>query len=435
MTPTTTEQSKWTSTAGPLQTKAVRTALGELTTEHKQFIQLDGIVGGPERSYSYCSLFSKTKRDDVTAAETIIGEQFSYTITRENYKEIVAAVAAALPALKANRPIDDKRRSADEESQRLQQVENDQRERHAQQQAHNAEVARIVEKLERQYPWAKTNDQSTSRQARAAANLRKELAIAFPETKFSVRSDSASMTNSVNYRWTLGPTAKAVSAIADKYEYGRYDGMQDLQTNDNSAFGEAVEQILGRAKYVSGSREVAPEILDQIGRLLCEAQQIEFRGNNTQHLFGQGDGRCLSDHIYELLARTSFPANAEISGILYAEGGLDGATNEFIQSGYQLTFTSQQFCPDPRHDTPCPLPCAACAVDGYDTPTPTSITITENEERQGIELRFPGKPPQNILDQLHDRTNGTWRYHRRGKFWYAKASDNTRDFAQRLIAA
>jgi hypothetical protein len=431
----TTPQPKWTSTAGPIQTKAVKTALGELATEHKQFIQLEGIVGGPERRHSYCSLFSTERRADVTAAETRIAEQFNYTITSGNYRQIVAAVTAALPTLKDNRPIKDERRSPDEERLRLEQVDLDNQQRQLEQQAHNAETDRIVEKLNLRYPWAKTRDDSTSRQARAAANLRKELAIAFPNTKFSVRSDSASMTNSVNYHWTLGPTAKAVAGIADKYEYGRFDGMQDLAFNDTSAFGEAVEQVLGRAKYVSGSREIPAEIHDQVGRLLCEAQQIEFQGNSTQHLFGQGDTRWLSDHVDKLLAQTTFPPNAEISGIVYSEGGQDEATKTFIESGYQLTFTtSQQFCPDPKHDTPCPLPCEACAADDCETPTPTSVTVTENRERQGIELRFPGKPPQNILDQLHHLANGTWRYHRKGRFWYAKASDNTREFAQRLAA-
>jgi hypothetical protein len=430
-----TAQPKWTSTAGPLQTKAVQRALGELTTEHKQFIQLDGIVGGPESRHSYCSLFSQAKRDDVTATETRIGEQFGYAITSENHKRIIAAVTAALPTLINDRPIDDKRRTPDEESLRLQQVATDSQQREREHEAHNAEVLRIVGELDLQYPWVKTHDDSMSRQARAAANLRQELAIAFPKTKFSVRSDSASMTNSVNYRWSLGPTAKDVAGIADKYKYGRFDGMQDLAFNDSSAFGEAVEQVLGRAKYVNGSREIPAEIHEQIGRLLCEVQQVEFQGNNTQHVFGQGDTRWLSDHIHELLARTSFPANAEISGIVYIEGGLDEATNTYTQSGYQLTFAApQQFCPDPKHDTPCPLPCEACAADGCDTPTPTTVTVTENTERQGIELRFPGKPPQNILDQLHDRANGNWRYHRKSKFWYAKSSENTREFARRLAA-
>ena len=433
----TTPQPKWTSTAGPIQTKAAKTALGNMATEHKQFIQLDGIVGGPESRHGYCSLFSTERRADVIAAETRIGEEFNYTITSENYRQIVAAVAAALSTLKDNRPIKDERRSPDQERLRLKNVDRDNEQRQIQQQAHNAELARIVDELKLKYPWAKTRDDSMSRQARAAANLRKELAIAFPNTNFSVRSDSASMTNSVNYRWTLGPTAKAVAAIADKYEYGRFDGMQDLAFNDTSAFGEAVEQILGRAKYVSGSREIPAEIHDQVGRLLCEAQQIEFQGNSTQHLFGQGDSRWLSDHIHELLGRTSFPPNAEISGIVYSEGGQDETTQEFIPSGYQLTFTTpQQFCPDPRHNTPCPLPCEACAADGCDTPkrTSTTVTITENPERQGIELRFPGKPADNILEQLHDRANGHWRYHRKGRFWYAKASENTRQFAQRLAA-
>jgi hypothetical protein len=50
MTTTTTEQPQWTSTAGPLQTKAAKTALDALRTEHKQFVQLDGIIGARKAS-------------------------------------------------------------------------------------------------------------------------------------------------------------------------------------------------------------------------------------------------------------------------------------------------------------------------------------------------------------------------------------------------
>ena len=151
----TTAQPKWTSTAGPIQTKAVKTALGELATEHKQFIQLDGIVGGPERSHSYCSLFSTEKRPDVTAAETDLGKQFAYTITSENYKQIIAAIAAVLPTLKDNRPVKDERRSPDEERVRLEQVDRDNEQREQEQQTHNLEVARLVNELTLRYPWAK----------------------------------------------------------------------------------------------------------------------------------------------------------------------------------------------------------------------------------------------------------------------------------------
>lgn len=433
---------QWTSTAGPLQTKAVNVALQNLKAEHNQYVELEGVIGGTERSHNYYSPFGNNQRDDVTQVQTEIAEQFNYTITKANYTQILDAIHAALSILQTNRPVEDKRRSFDEERQRLEQVEHDQLERQEKERQHNEEVARITEELRKKYPWAKPNDNTVSRQARAAANLRKELALAFPNTKFSVRSDSASMTNSVSYRWTLGPTTAAVTAIADKYEYGRFDAMQDLSTNDHSAYGEAVEQVLGRAKYVSGSREIPQHIREQAGRLLCQAQNVEFMGDYTQKLFGERDNQCLSDHVYQLLSRTTFDLNCEITGIEWTDGGRDETTGAYTESGYQLTFSEPA--------TPCNT-CGATfdlhTLAGPDIlcPTPTTltpttpgtskITVTENPEKAGIELRFPDKPPQNILDQLHDRANGAWRYHRKEKFWYAKASENTRGFAQRLLAA
>jgi hypothetical protein len=72
-------------------------------------------------------------------------------------------------------------------------------------------------------------------------------------------------------------------------------------------------------------------------------------------------------------------------------------------------------------------------------PSPVSHVpvLTENEEKDGFELRFPTRPEEAILALFHD-TKGLpkeqqWHWHRRGHFWYAKRNDVTRFFAQKIL--
>lgn len=65
--------------------------------------------------------------------------------------------------------------------------------------------------------------------AETAKLIRKALKAAFPETKFSVRSDSYSMGASVYVSWTDGPTSTQVSEITDPYNGAGFDSMIDLK--------------------------------------------------------------------------------------------------------------------------------------------------------------------------------------------------------------
>jgi len=60
------------------------------------------------------------------------------------------------------------------------------------------------------------------------------------------------------------------------------------------------------------------------------------------------------------------------------------------------------------------------------------VTVTFNEDKNGVELRFPEKPGQSILDELN--ANG-WRWHRKGKFWYNKQTEANIQFANQLAGA
>ena len=57
------------------------------------------------------------------------------------------------------------------------------------------------------------------------------------------------------------------------------------------------------------------------------------------------------------------------------------------------------------------------------------VTVTENNEKDGIEIRFPSKPTTAVLDSL---MAAGWRWSRFSSCWYARRSDKARQFAESL---
>lgn len=91
--------------------------------------------------------------------------------------------------------------------------------------------------------------------AHSAKILKGHLQKFFPDVKFSVTSDTFSMGCSINVSYTDGPLLEEVEAIASLFEYGRFDGMQDL------AYSVDVHVPGCRgAKYVSVNREMSNEL-------------------------------------------------------------------------------------------------------------------------------------------------------------------------------
>jgi hypothetical protein len=78
----------------------------------------------------------------------------------------------------------------------------------------------------------------------AARQLRASLAAAFPETKFSVRSERFAGGEAIRVEWTDGPTGQSVEQIAKPFE-----------SIDRDMYGE----ILGGGnRYVSCDRQISP---------------------------------------------------------------------------------------------------------------------------------------------------------------------------------
>lgn len=269
---------KWTSTAGPRQTKTAAKAISSFQS-HARFRREITDSG----TMLICSYGSNPCRAGVTLHNAIFAT-YGGTITAKNYKTLADEIAAAQSMLEL--PTDD-RRTTDEEKR----AERERRaaldvQRKAEQETKATETDKQIDELRALYPWAAGRDGFKTGSARAAANLRQELKNAFPGVKFKVTSESFSMGDAVNVKWSAGPCSADVRSIADKYIDGHFDGMQDMYENDNSAYGRAVEIVLGRAKYVSCDRSDSCEIKLRIAPMVCE-------------LYGKPCNHGLDSPIYE----------------------------------------------------------------------------------------------------------------------------------------
>lgn len=82
--------------------------------------------------------------------------------------------------------------------------------------------------------------------ALAARSIKRELKIAFPEMKFSVKSQSYAHGNNVRVSWKGLLNRHEVENIIAKYEHGSFNPSDDLYTYKYTAF----HKEFGSAKYV-----------------------------------------------------------------------------------------------------------------------------------------------------------------------------------------
>jgi hypothetical protein len=114
-----------------------------------------------------------------------------------------------------------------------------------------------------------------SQQAACAKAIKQELKISFPLIKFSVKSESFAGGDAVRISWIDGPASKSVEEITDKYQYGHFNGMEDIYEYSND-----VENI-PQSKYVTTSREISTE--------KREAARIALASEYGRQIFSDND--------------------------------------------------------------------------------------------------------------------------------------------------
>jgi predicted RNA methylase len=110
--------SKWQNvSAGPRQVKDFNRAVSKLRGEGQTHDELNGVVGGKEHRSSYMSMMGPV-RAEVTALDEAIGVKYGWQVTRDNVRDIIADYEAALPEARKSRPVEDNRRTPEEEAER-----------------------------------------------------------------------------------------------------------------------------------------------------------------------------------------------------------------------------------------------------------------------------------------------------------------------------
>lgn len=110
----------------------------------------------------------------------------------------------------------------------------------------------------------------------AAKLIRKELKANFKDPKFSVKTKLASMTSSVDIKWTDGPTETEVKAIVDKYQGASFDPQQDLSTPTDIILDGRI--MWGGPKFVCVERQLTLNFLNTVADRVC--QQAGFTKPN-----------------------------------------------------------------------------------------------------------------------------------------------------------
>lgn len=90
--------------------------------------------------------------------------------------------------------------------------------------------------------------------AQAAQQIREILKKEFPTIKFSVKSDNYSMGDSVNVSWVDGVAPKKVYALIGHYQYGKFNGMEDIYEYTNR------RDDIPQTKYLFCDRKISDEM-------------------------------------------------------------------------------------------------------------------------------------------------------------------------------
>ncbi|MFW5958313.1 MAG: LPD29 domain-containing protein [Desulfosalsimonas sp.] len=323
--------------------------------------ELYGVIGENEKGADYFSPFSApvelADEESFQAEAQEFFDSLPDLITLDAWPDIKAR---ALEIYEKHVPVSDKRQTPEERAEQIrksnERAAEEERKSRAKKEAMEKEQAKLLQ----QYDYLEPG--SFSDYAVAAKNIRTELKRKYPGHKFQVRSNSFSLGDSIDVRWTDGPTEEEVSKIVGKYQQGNFDGMQDMYIDD---YWAPWANTFGGSKYVQTHRDLSEQVRKQI------AADLGYSDYN--------------------------PLDSDIPDQVHMEIRRIAADTSF--------YTPQQ-----QEET------------AEDTGTDTRVEIRANQQKQGIEIRFSQKPAPGILAIL--RENG-FRWHKKRKFWYAKQTTKT----------
>jgi len=137
-----------------------------------------------------------------------------------------------------------------------------------------------IEEIERKEQKRKENKGKLSSHANVAKIIRQKLKHKYPAVKFTVRSESFSGGNAVSINWENGPTVDQIENIVNVYQYGYFNGMEDVYEYSHKKSIDENGKIVDMpgVKYVQTNRNITDEIYNK----LIERIKKDFAIENDQ---------------------------------------------------------------------------------------------------------------------------------------------------------
>ena len=245
--------------------------------------------------------------------------------------------------------------------------------------------------------------------------IRVQLKKNFPGIKFSVRSSSFANGSSVDISWTDGPTESAVDSITGVFAYGCFDAMIDMSYSVDSWLLPDGSAMVAKSPGSTGSMGVEPAF------------------ENPQP---EGAERVSFGAKFVMVQRTiSDAADMETALRIATDFGVDAQDIERLKAGTVKTWdfrveNARETLSNLVHRELCkkdltPAPKPEAKPEALET-----ATLSENEGLDGLEIRFPSKPPEDTRNSL--KAAG-WRWSRHNGCWYHRRTDTARNFAAELV--
>jgi hypothetical protein len=137
-----------------------------------------------------------------------------------------------------------------------------------------------------------------STHAETAKAIRKDLNREFPLITFRVTSKSYSGGNSVRVSWNNGPTSDAVKKVICKYQYGHFNGMEDIYEYTNS------RNDIPQVRHVFADREVSQDIKDKVFEYLqsthAHFNEVKTMDESSQVLMNHWSVWTAREYIYRI---------------------------------------------------------------------------------------------------------------------------------------
>ena len=255
------------------------------------------------------------------------------------------------------------------------------------QEAENRKFAEAVAAARRRFDYipCPKQDGQYLRTGEVSRNLRAALKHEFPGVKFSVRSNSFSGGDDARVSWVDGPSRAKVEPLVD----GFCETVHEPNTDYWDHVTTVISAVCGGFSYTFAEREYSDAARKPV--------EDFFRAKGY-------DGNDLYREVHAVLDKTDFPAAFEIEAVVFNAD----------KAAFEIKFKAAEKPVTPPPDN-------GGKGDG--------VTVTENTDKNGIEIRFPAKPSDTILASL--KANG-WRWTRFGKCWYHRDTPEARETAEKV---